>query len=235
MKLIVTGATGCVGREVIRQSLSRKEITSVIALARGPVPVPDGLGAGADSSKLRSIRIKDYGEYPDDVRRELAGAGACIWTVGVTPDKALRSDWKEVERVCRDCTIAGMNAMYDAGPSRPFRFLYVSGEAAERDQTKKPAFLSRYLLMRGEVENQVLKFAAEHDGFEAVTARPAFIYEPGEFLKAYLVGPLARLALGAPSMSSAEVAKALLEQVIAGFGKDPLRAWDLVRLSKATE
>lgn len=79
MKLIVTGATGYVGKEVIRQSLGRKEITSVIAVARKPVPVLDGLSNSADASKLRSVGIKDYEQYPDDVKKEFSGAGACIW------------------------------------------------------------------------------------------------------------------------------------------------------------
>ena len=79
MKLIVTGATGFVGKEVIRQSLGRKEITSVVAVARKPVPVPGDLPDGADVSKLHSVVISDYMEYSDEVKKEFAGANACIW------------------------------------------------------------------------------------------------------------------------------------------------------------
>lgn len=79
MKLIITGATGFVGKELLRQSLGRQEITSVVAVARSPVPVPDNLPEGADASKLHSVTISDYAEYPDTVKREFAGADACIW------------------------------------------------------------------------------------------------------------------------------------------------------------
>lgn len=79
MKLIVTGATGFVGKEVIRQSLRNPNITSVVALARRPVPVPSNLDPGADSSKLHSVTIKDYDSYPDEVKKQFAGADACIW------------------------------------------------------------------------------------------------------------------------------------------------------------
>lgn len=75
MKLIVAGATGLVATEVIRQSLQMDEITSVIALARKPVQVDGTL----ESSKLKSVIISDYGEYPDHVKAEFAGADACIW------------------------------------------------------------------------------------------------------------------------------------------------------------
>lgn len=75
MKLIVAGATGLVGTEVIRQSLQISQITQVIALARKPAQVEDDI----DSSKLKSVVISDYEEYPDHVKAEFAGADACIW------------------------------------------------------------------------------------------------------------------------------------------------------------
>jgi uncharacterized protein YbjT (DUF2867 family) len=76
MKLIVAGSTGFVGREVIRQSLIRPDITQVIALSRSPLEQPEN---GVDASKLRNVIIKDYGDYPDSVRKEFVGADACIW------------------------------------------------------------------------------------------------------------------------------------------------------------
>jgi uncharacterized protein YbjT (DUF2867 family) len=74
MKLIVAGATGLVATEVIRQSLKVPEITSVIALARKPLQIE-----GISSPKLKTVIIKDYGTYPDEVKAEFAGADACIW------------------------------------------------------------------------------------------------------------------------------------------------------------
>lgn len=82
MKLIVAGASGFVASEVIRQSLSIPKITSVIALARHPVAAPLNLNPGADASKLHSVVVDNYGSYPDNVIKQLAGADACIWYVG---------------------------------------------------------------------------------------------------------------------------------------------------------
>lgn len=79
MQLIVAGASGFLGRELIRQSLYLPTITSVIALARRQVTPPEGLGADADPSKLRSVVIKDYDEFPDEVLKQLTNADACIW------------------------------------------------------------------------------------------------------------------------------------------------------------
>lgn len=74
MKLIVAGATGLVGSEIIRQSLQVDAITQVIALARKPIHLEH-----ENASKLKSVVVKDYAEYPDNVKAELAGADACIW------------------------------------------------------------------------------------------------------------------------------------------------------------
>jgi uncharacterized protein YbjT (DUF2867 family) len=79
MKLVVSGASGFVATEVIRQSLSHPKITSVVALARRAVAVPDSLLPGADPSKLHSVVVDDFGQYSEEVKRQVAGADACIW------------------------------------------------------------------------------------------------------------------------------------------------------------
>ena len=88
MKLIVTGGTGLLGTEVILQCVKNPKVTSIIALSRRPVPVPENAGDGADTSKLKSIILKDFTKYPDDVKAQLADADACIW-YALTPQLVL--------------------------------------------------------------------------------------------------------------------------------------------------
>ena len=64
-------------------------------------------------------------------------------------------DFEEVKRVCQGCPITGLRTMHEAGVNVPFRFIYMSGSAAERDPTKTPAFLPEYLLMRVSVLNNL--------------------------------------------------------------------------------
>lgn len=80
MKLIIAGASGFVGTELVRRSISISAFISVIALARRTVPSPKRLYSGSDVSKLRSVVVKDYDEYSPEVLKELANADACIWT-----------------------------------------------------------------------------------------------------------------------------------------------------------
>ncbi|KAI1210782.1 NAD(P)-binding protein [Annulohypoxylon truncatum] len=231
MKLIVSGATGFVAKEIIRQSLSISEITSVVALARKPVSAPEKLGEGADPSKLRSIVVNDYNHYPEEVKKEFAGASACIRTVAITPAKSKMYDFEEVKRVCQTCTLDGFNSIYESGVSKPFRFLYMSGVAAERDQTKTPRFQPQYSLMRGDTENKVLALASELDGVEACCAKPGIITAPGEMMR-YIAGTLVQLSVGIPSIGVVDVAKAMLDQVVNGFEKEPLMPEDLIRIAK---
>lgn len=75
MKIIIAGATGLVGKEVACRALSYPEITSIVALGRRET-IPDG----ADE-RFKSVVCDDFGNYSDDVKKELVGADACIWFV----------------------------------------------------------------------------------------------------------------------------------------------------------
>ena len=57
-------------------------------------------------------------------------------------------DFAEVKRICVDCTVYGVKTLSDLRAADPIRFLYMSGNDAERDQTKTPQFMPEYFLMR---------------------------------------------------------------------------------------
>lgn len=82
MKVILAGASGYIATEILRQSLQQPGITTLVALARRPISAPPSISP-EDAAKLRSVRIEDYPAAPEgytnDVRKEFAGAGACIW------------------------------------------------------------------------------------------------------------------------------------------------------------
>lgn len=80
MKLIVTGATGFVGMEVIRQAVLNPNITSVVALARKRVTLPETISMHANRSKLESVLLEDWtSPYPDSVKDALRDADCGIW------------------------------------------------------------------------------------------------------------------------------------------------------------
>ena len=80
MKLIVIGATGLVGSEVIRLALRHPNVSSVVAIARKPIPAPADVGSESQTSKLQSVVLEDWtGPYPKSVIRHVEDADACIW------------------------------------------------------------------------------------------------------------------------------------------------------------
>lgn len=74
MKVVVTGATGFVGSEVVRKCIDRAEITSVIALGRRAVD-----GELSKNGKVHVVINENMGMYPKEVLGQLKGAEACIW------------------------------------------------------------------------------------------------------------------------------------------------------------
>lgn len=68
-------------------------------------------------------------------------------TVAVTPFR-MGIDFAEVKRVCQTCAIAGFKAMYEAGPARPFRFIFFSAAGTPLDLSKKPLIMGDYQIMR---------------------------------------------------------------------------------------
>ncbi|KAJ5922023.1 hypothetical protein N7516_009726 [Penicillium verrucosum] len=230
MKLIIAGATSLLGTEIMRQSLQIREITQVVALARQTVHLDESI----DSSKVRTFVIDDYGQYPDDVKAEFAGADACIWTVALTPLQA-DFDFTEVKRVCQDCTKLGFEAMYEAGPARPFRFIYLSAEGTPRDPTKDPVILPDFFIMRRNTELMVQRFPTEKEGVEVCIARPGVIANSTTWSRALVVNLfriINRFGRTLPSIQRSELAAAVLNQVMDGFEKKTLLNADLVRLGR---
>jgi hypothetical protein len=125
--------------------------------------------------------------------------------------------------------MVGLRAMHEAGMGKPFRFFYMSGIAAERDQTKTPSFKPQYSLMRGETESQVLAFANEK-GFEAVAVKPGLITD-GDITKRVFATVLYS-TVSLPSVGVEQCATAMLEQIVRGIEKEPMLNNDLVEVAE---
>jgi len=132
MRLIVTGATGLAGAEVLRQSFANDEIQKVTALARRPLALTH--------PKLTTVVHGDFLNY-DAALPQLSGHDACLWCLGVSQRDV---DEPEYIRITRDYTLAGAAAMLQVNPGLTFGFL--SGGGAKSTE--------RSLLLFGRVKGQ---------------------------------------------------------------------------------
>jgi hypothetical protein len=253
MKLIVAGSTGFMGTEVIRQAIANPAITSLIALSRRPTPVP--ANAGPDVAKLKSVVCEDFENYSEAVKRELAGADACIWTIALTPSQSMKATLEETRKICLDYLVTGLETISKVPrpDGKALRFIYMSGAKVARDQSKRPWVLADYsllrvsfpyipyimvtdlLILKGECENRVFAHARASNGaMEVCVAKPGFIGVPpgriGPVMSA--LGAVARAVLSVPAVDVSEAAASMLYQAINGIEQDTLSNEDMIRVGK---
>jgi uncharacterized protein YbjT (DUF2867 family) len=124
MRLILTGATGFAGGEVLRQALADASVSQVAVLARRP--------SGAAHPKLREIILSDFLDYSSV---DLRGYDACVWCLGVSQSAV---DEAQYVKITCDYTLSAATAMFSANPE--FRFCFVSGRGADPEEQSKRLF-----------------------------------------------------------------------------------------------
>ena len=156
MKVIIAGSTGTVGTALVKQAINNLDITEVVALGRREVILSDD--TKGDKSKLVNAVLEDFGNWTDDAREKVKGAGAAVWTLAVTPSKAREMDAKDVKRICQDYTLIGLEEIVRArgrkgeeegvkgATAAPFRFMYISGIAARRERNDIPEWVPEEMM-----------------------------------------------------------------------------------------
>ncbi|KAH6892899.1 hypothetical protein B0T10DRAFT_481078 [Thelonectria olida] len=237
MKVIVAGATGFVATEVIRQALSNRAITSLVALARRPTPLPETLAPNSETKKFKSVVCDDFNNYPEAVKEQIAGADAVIWLIAITPSKSKLQPWDEVRKVCHDYTRTGLETMsqlHGDQKTAPLRFIYTSGANAQRDPSKKPWVLGGYCLMRGEVESTVINYAKESGGrTNGIVIKAGWINTiAGPNIIAKAIQTVGRSIISLPVLRVDEIAAALIHLAIYGSDKDTLLNDEIAQLGQ---
>ena len=95
MKIMVTGATGMVGSEVIRQAVLDDRITSVVSVVRREVV--------SEHPKVKHVVLGDFIDYAP-IAGELEGVGACLFCLGIARGDAKSA--AEYERITVDFAVA---------------------------------------------------------------------------------------------------------------------------------
>jgi uncharacterized protein YbjT (DUF2867 family) len=153
MNLLVTGATGLVGAEVVRQAIIDDDISQVTCPVRreGTIQHP----------KLKYIvhnNFLDYSSMVDLFRQQ----DACIWALGVSQTQVSKEKYHEITH---DYAVAAAKALVIANPE--ITFLFVSGDGADPTETSKTLFAR----VKGKTENALLRMNIK----KLIIARPGAI------------------------------------------------------------
>lgn len=154
MKVIVTGATGMVGKGVLLECLDHPEITEVLSIGRNP--------SSLNHPKLKELLHKDFSEFAS-VSTQLAGFDACYACMGVS---AAGLNEVQYTKMTYDFTMALASELYKISPE--MTFTYVSGQGTDSSEKGK----QMWARVKGKTENDLL----------AMGFKQAFMFRPGAII-----------------------------------------------------
>ncbi|MCX4695309.1 epimerase [Streptomyces sp. NBC_01408] len=152
MNVILFGATGMLGRGVLRECLRNDSVDSVLAIGRTPL--------GVSHPKLRERVQAD----PSDLSAaevDPAAYDACFFCLGVS---SLGMKEEAYRRVTHDLTLAVARPLAAANPG--LTFVYVSGEGTDSTERGR----SMWARVKGKTENDLLELP-----FRAYMFRPGIV------------------------------------------------------------
>lgn len=222
MKVIVTGATGMVGKGVLLECLDDINVTEVMSISRRPI--------GLSHAKLVELIHTDFSEFGSVIAR-LKGYDACFACMGVS-SAGMKED--EYTRLTYDFTMALAQVLVKLNPNATF--IYVSGQGTSTTESG-----TMWARVKGKTENDLLQL-----GF-----RQAFMFRPGMIVPVKGVVPSSKLyrvliknmtwllkliKWMAPNavVNTAQIGRAMISATAHGYDKKVITPVDILQLSKAS-
>jgi uncharacterized protein YbjT (DUF2867 family) len=154
MNVIITGATGMVGKGVLLECLDHPEVKTVLSISRRSL--------GMNHPKLKELLHADFSEFKT-VAEQLAGYDACYACMGVSAAGLNETDYTKYTYTY---TLALARVLVEINPA--MTFTYVSGEGTDSSEKGR----QMWARVKGKTENDLLKL-----GF-----MQAFAFRPGAII-----------------------------------------------------
>lgn len=220
-KVIITGATGMIGKGVLLECLDHNEINEVLIIGRSPV--------GMEHFKLKELIHQDFTDF-SLLNDQLTGYDACFFCLGISAG-GMKED--QYRRITYDFTMELAKTLKDINPGMTFN--YVSGQGT--DSSEKGRMM--WARVKGKTENDLLKL-----GF-----KQAFMFRPGaiiplrgirsktksyQFMYDNFMWLLKGIKAIAPNsvVDTSQIGLAMINTVLKGYNKSVLKQEDIIILSK---
>ena len=220
-KVIITGATGMVGKGVLLECLDHDSISEVLVIGRNP--------AGMEHPKLKELIHKDFSDF-SGVKNQLTTYDACFFCLGISAAGMKEQQYK---RITYDFTLSLAKTLIETNSEMTFN--YVSGQGT--DSTEKGQMM--WARVKGKTENDLLNI-----GF-----KQAFMFRPGmiiplrgiksrtksyQFMYDYFMWLVKMVKAIAPNsvVNTTQIGQAMINTVLNGYNKNILKAKDILILSK---
>jgi len=221
MKVIITGATGMVGKGVLLECLDHPDVEQALVIGRNPLEMKH--------TKLKQIVHEDFSDF-SAIADKLSGYDACFYCMGVSSVGMKEAQYK---KVTYDYTMALANVLFNN--NRDLTFTYVSGVGT--DATEKGRTM--WARVKGKTENDLLNM-----GF-----KQAFMFRPGaiiplrgiksrtksyQFIYDYFMWLVKLIKTLTPNrvVNTTQVGLAMINAVKFGYSTTVLQPKDIIVLSE---
>ncbi|AMJ76581.1 NAD-dependent epimerase/dehydratase family protein [Alteromonas stellipolaris] len=138
MKVIITGATGMVGRSALNQCLESNCVQEVLLISRTPLAL--------NHPKITELIHSDFSDF-SQVQSELTGYDACFHCMGIS---SLGMNEQDYNHITYDMTYALASALVNVSPHITFN--YLSGTGADSSEQGSVMWAK----VKGKTENMLL-------------------------------------------------------------------------------
>ena len=221
MKVIITGASGMVGRGVLLECLYHQEIEGVLSIGRTPLNI--------DHPKLKEIIHNDFWDY-SSIKNELKGYDAAYLSMGISAAGLSEEKYTEITY---EYTLGLAKTLFELNSE--MTLTYVSGEGTDSSEKGR----TMWARVKGRTENDLLKL-----GF-----KQSYMFRPGgiiplrgiksktkmyQFFYDYFMWLIKLIKFFAPNsiVNTTQIGLAMINATISGSNKSILRPKDIIAISK---
>ena len=220
-KVIITGASGMVGKAVLLECFDNKDITHILSIVRSE--------SGLKHSKLKEVVHQDFSEFAS-ISAELTGFDACFFCMGVSAAGISKAKY---EKITYNYTIELATELYNLSPEITFN--YVSGKGTDSSEKGRV----HWARIKGKTENAILNM-----GF-----KQAYMFRPGaiiplkgiksktrfyQFMYDYFTWMIKITKILSPNsvINTTQMGISMIKSISLGYDKKILNPPDIIKLSK---